>query len=206
MNDVLYTIGHSTHTAEKVIELLRQHGVTAVADVRSQPYSRLNPQFNREAFSARLKDAGIVYVFLGRELGARSDDRSCYENGKVQYNRLAQTPLFAAGLERILRGMKTQTIALMCAEKDPIACHRAILVCRHLAGRGVKIAHILEDGHLESQDDAVSRLLQELGLPQSDLFRSRDEVVDEAYARRGQQIAYVESGPREGQEIRGAAP
>ncbi len=205
MNDVLYTIGHSTHTAEKVIELLRQHGVTAVADVRSHPYSRMNPQFNRGAFSSQLKDGGISYVFLGRELGARPEDRSCYENGKVQYERLARTPLFAAGLERILRGMKTQTIALMCAEKDPIICHRAILVCRHLAGRGVKIAHILEDGRLESQGEAVSRLLRELGLSESDLFRAREEVVEEAYARRGQQIAYVESGRTEGHESRGVA-
>lgn len=203
MKDVLYTIGHSTHPAEKVIELLREHAVTAVADVRSQPYSRMNPQFNRDAFRSRLKDAGIAYVFLGRELGARSEDRACYENGKVQYDRLARTPLSEAGLERIFRGMRTKTIALMCAEKDPITCHRAILVCRHLAVRGLKIAHILEDGSLESQHDAVSRLVRELGLPESDLFRSRDEVVDEAYARRGQQIAYVESGPPEEQESRG---
>lgn len=204
MEDVLYTIGHSTHSVERVIELLRRHGVTAVADVRSQPYSRMNPQFNREAFSSRLRDAGIAYVFLGRELGARSQDRSCYDNGKLQYDRLARTPLFAAGLERILRGMRTQTIALVCAEKDPITCHRAILVCRHLAQCGVqKIAHILEDGRLETQDDAVSRLLRELRLPESDLFRSRDELVDEAYARRGRQIAYVESAPPEEQETRG---
>ncbi|MEW6248034.1 MAG: DUF488 domain-containing protein [Nitrospirota bacterium] len=205
MNDVLYTIGHSTHTAEKVIELLRQHGVTAVADVRSQPYSRMNPQFNREPFSSRLKDAGIAYVFLGRELGARSEDRSCYENGKVRYDLLARTPLFAAGLERILRGMKTQTIALMCAEKDPITCHRAILICRHLASREVEIAHILEDGRLESQDEAVLRLLRELGLSEPDLFRSRDEAVAEAYARRGEQIAYMESWSTEKQKSRGVA-
>jgi uncharacterized protein (DUF488 family) len=205
MNDMLYTIGHSTHTAEKVIELLRQHGVTAVADVRSQPYSRMNPQFNREAFNSRLKHAGIAYVFLGRELGARSEDPSCYENGKIQYDSVARTPLFAAGLERILDGMKTQTIALMCAEKDPIACHRAILVCRHLTERGVKIAHILEDGRLERHDEAVSRLLRELGLSEADLFRSRDERVDEAFTRRGQQIAHAESGPGEEQESRGIA-
>jgi uncharacterized protein (DUF488 family) len=205
MNGVLYTIGHSTHTAAKVVELLRQHGITTVADVRSQPYSRISPQFNREAFSALLKDFGIAYVFLGRELGGRPEDRSCYENGKVQYDRLARTPRFAAGLARILRDMKTQTIALMCAEKDPITCHRAILVCRHLAGRGVKIAHILEDGSLESHDDTVNRLLRELGLHQPELFRSHDEVVDEAYAQRGQQIAYVESVPTYEQESRGVA-
>lgn len=206
MDGVLYTIGHSTHTAEKVIELLRKHGVTAVADVRSQPYSRMNPQFNREAFRSRLKDAGIAYVFLGRQLGGRSEDRSCYENGKVQYDRLARTPLFADGLELIRRDMKTQTIALMCAEKDPITCHRAILVCRHLAGPGVRISHILEDGRLESHDEATSRLLLEIGLSESELFRNRDERVEEAYVRRGRQIAYVESRPPEEQESRGAAP
>lgn len=204
MDDVLYTIGHSTHTAEKVIALLREHAVTAVADVRSRPYSRMNPQFNRDAFCSRLKDAGIAYVFLGRELGARSDDRACYENGKVQYDRLAQTPLFAKGLERILRGMKTQRIALMCAEKDPLTCHRAILVCRHLVARGVRVAHILEDGRLESHDEAVSRLVRELRLSEGDLFRSRDEVIEEAYARRAQQIAYVVAGPTE-DESRGVA-
>lgn len=194
MNDTLYTIGHSTHTAEKVIHLLQCHGVTAVADVRSLPYSRVSPHFNREEFALRLNSAGIAYVFLGEELGARPKDRSCYENGKVQYDRLARTPLFETGLERILRGMKSHTIALMCAEKDPITCHRAILVCRHLLKRGVRIAHILEDGSLESQEEAVSRLLRELELPEYDLFQSREEMIEAAYARRGQQIAFVESG------------
>lgn len=205
MKDVLYTIGHSTHPAEKVVALLREHGITAVADVRSQPYSRMNPQFNREAFCAQLKDAGITYVFLGRELGARSEDRGCYVEGKVQYDRLAQTALFRTGLDRVIQGMKSHTVALMCAEKDPLACHRTILVCRHLVARGLKVAHILDDGRLESHDDAVSRLLRELGLAERDLFKSRAEVVDEAFARRAEQIAYTESGPSEEQESRGVA-
>jgi uncharacterized protein (DUF488 family) len=205
MKDVLYTIGHSTHPAEKVVALLREHGVTAVADVRSQPYSRMNPQFNREAFCSQLKSAGISYVFLGRELGARSEDRGCYVEGKVQYDRLAQTPLFRSGLERVTQGMRSHTVALMCAEKDPLTCHRSILVCRHLVARGLKVAHILEDGRLESHEDALSRLLQELGLSGGDLFRSREQLVDEAYERRAQQIAYTESGPSEEQESRGVA-
>ncbi|MCL6565889.1 MAG: DUF488 domain-containing protein [Acidobacteriia bacterium] len=203
MSDVVYTIGHSTHTVEKFIELLRQYGVTAVADVRSRPYSRMNPQFNREAICSRLKEAGIAYVFLGRALGARPEDRSCYESGKVQFDCLARTPQFAAGLERILRGMKKHVIALMCAEKDPLTCHRAILICRHLAKRGVRIAHILEDGRLESHDDASSRLLREEGLSEHDLFRTRKELLDEAYMRRGQQIAYVEVETAEEQKTRG---
>lgn len=205
MSDVLYTIGHSTHPVSKVIALLREHGVTAVADVRSQPYSRMNPQFNREAFRSQLKDAGMAYVFMGRELGARSEDRGCYVGERIQYDRLAQTALFLTGLDRVTQGMRTHTVALMCAEKDPLACHRTIVVCRHLAARGLRIAHILEDGRLESHDDAVSRLLRELGLSERDLFRSRAEVIDEAFGRRAEQIAYTESGPSEEQERRGVA-
>ncbi len=205
MKDVLYTIGHSTHAAEKVVELLRRHGVTAVADVRSQPYSRMNPQFNREAFCSQLKDAGIAYVFLGRELGARSEDRGCYVEGKVQYDRLAQTALFRTGLDRVTQGMKSHRVALMCAEKDPLTCHRTILVCRHLVARGLEVAHILEDGRLERHEDAVSRLLRELGFSEQDLFRTREQLVDEAYERRAQQIAYTESGPSEEHESRGVA-
>lgn len=195
MADLVYTIGHSTHSTEKLIELLAGHDVTAVADVRSQPYSRFNPQFNRESLRADLKTAGIVYVFLGRELGARSDDRSCYVEGKVQYDLLARTALFQEGLRRLAQGIRSHRIALMCAEKDPLTCHRAILVCRHLAGLGIGAQHILEDGRLESHDDALTRLLAELGIAERDLFRSRDESIVEAYSRRGQQIAYAEKEP-----------
>jgi len=191
MKNVIYTIGHSRHPAEKVIELLHKYSITAVADVRSQPYSRMNPQFNRETFCSQLKDAGIAYVFLGRELGARSEDRECYVEGKVQYDLLAKTPLFRLGLERIIEGMKRYTLALMCAEKDPLTCHRAILVCRQLVAFGLEVKHILDDGHLESHSDALSRLLSELGLAEPDLFRNHEELLEEAYKKRGQQIAYA---------------
>jgi uncharacterized protein (DUF488 family) len=100
----IFTVGHSNHPLEHLIGLLRRHGVTALADVRSTPYSRTNPQFNREHLSEALKAAGIVYVFLGKELGARSEDPACYENGKVLYDRLARTDLFRSGIERVLEG------------------------------------------------------------------------------------------------------
>ena len=82
-HNLIYTIGHSTHTSEAFLELLRKHNVTAVADVRSAPFSRFNPQFNKDALQGTLGEHGIKYVFLGRELGARSDDPACYENGRV---------------------------------------------------------------------------------------------------------------------------
>jgi len=197
MKTTIFTVGHSTHSADQLRELLLRNGITAVADVRSMPFSRHNPQFNQPTLQADLKDAGIAYVFLGRELGARTEDQSCYVDGKVQYDRLAQTAPFQEGLDRVARGSIEYRIALMCAEKDPLTCHRTILVCRHLAARGIDVQHILADGRLESHEDAMARLLLELGMTAGDLFRSRDDLLREAYARRGDQIAYVEKVPSE---------
>jgi len=189
---IVFTIGHSTHSAEKLLELLRLHEITAVADVRSQPYSRVNAQFNREVLQADLKAMKISYVFLGRELGARTHDRTCYVDGKVQYDLLARSSSFQEGLARVEKGTQGHRIALLCAEKDPLVCHRAILVCRHLVARGLEAVHILETGRLERHEDALARLLAEVGVQSRDLFRSREELIAEAYAQRGEQIAYVE--------------
>src|SRR5208282_3924400 len=145
----IYTVGHSTNTFDQLVSLLRLHEITAVADVRSQPYSRLNPQFNKEPFKAALKECGLSYVFLGDELGARSPDPNCYINGKVQYELLGQTAAFKIGLERLQTGATKFRVAMMCAEKEPLICHRTILVSRHLHDRGFNVRHILGTGDLE---------------------------------------------------------
>jgi uncharacterized protein (DUF488 family) len=188
----VFTIGHSTHSAEVFLALLKQHGVEALADVRSSPFSRFNPQFNREALEKRLKANGIFYVYLGKELGARSEDRSCYIEGRVQYARLAQTPLFQSGLDRVMHGAKRYRLALMCAEKEPLECHRTLLVAKALVERGLSVLHIHADGHLETHEDAMVRLLALTGVPTEDFFRSKKDLLAEALARQEQQIAYVE--------------
>lgn len=188
----VFTIGHSTHPIEAFIGLLRQHQIEALVDVRSSPYSRFNPQFNKPALEQSLRETGIKYVFLGRELGARSDDPSCYEGGRVIYARLADTELFRSGLDRVLRGAEQYRVALMCAEKDPLECHRTLLVARALHERGVAIVHILADGRLEPHEDAMTRLLDVVGLPHEDLFRSRAELVAEALAKQEKRVAYVD--------------
>jgi uncharacterized protein (DUF488 family) len=169
------------------------NGISAIADVRSRPFSRMNPQFNRENLYVALKAAGVCYAFLGLELGARTDDTSCYVDGKVQYELLSRTDLFQAGLRRIRHGIRTHRIALMCAEKDPITCHRMILVCHALRKEPMEIAHISADGSLESQTDAEKRLVKATRLPESDLFTSGDEAVEEAYRRQAQRIAWVQT-------------
>ncbi|MBT8367363.1 MAG: DUF488 domain-containing protein [Deltaproteobacteria bacterium] len=186
----LYTIGHSNHPAENFIELLLRHDITAVCDVRSQPYSKFNPQFNRENIQKDLKQSNIAYVFLGRELGPRSDDPACYIDGQVQYHLLAQTDLFQEGLERLLKGMQFYRIAMMCAEKDPIMCHRMILVCRHLRQEVDEIRHILEDGRIEELADSEERLLRVLKIPPLQLFDSTEDLIIRAYDMQGEKIAY----------------
>lgn len=196
------TVGHSNHTVEAFLALLRQHSVTALADVRSAPYSRFAPQFNRDTLERSLSAIGIRYVYLGRELGARSDDPACYEDGRVQYQRLAQTDSFHRGIERVLRGASEFRIALMCAEKDPLNCHRCILVARALDDLGVDVQHILLDGRLESHRDAMERLLDVTGMHHEDLYRTNKELIQEALSRQEERIAYRDDGSAEepGQE------
>jgi uncharacterized protein (DUF488 family) len=189
---IVFTIGHSTHTLERFVDLLQQHKVTAVADVRSIPYSRMQPQFNREALMNALKGQGIGYVFLGQELGVRSNNRTLYENGRVQYRRLAKTELFQAGLERVQMGSKKHQIALMCAEREPLECHRTILISRELEAQDARVVHIHADGHLEPHADAINRLLLVLGLFERNLFCSQEELIEEAYEKQEARIAYVD--------------
>lgn len=189
LSDPIYTIGHSNHLIGNFVELLIRHDITAVCDVRSAPYSRRNPQFNRESLRNELRHHGIEYIFLGEELGARTNDLSCYRNGKVQYGLLSQTTLFRRGLERVRKGLEKFRIALMCAEKDPIQCHRTILVARNLVAEGVPVRHILSSGEIENQEQVEERLLDSLNMSSSDLFRSRDEMIRDAYRMQGNAIA-----------------
>jgi uncharacterized protein (DUF488 family) len=187
---MLFTIGHSNHSIGTFIELLQRHGVTAVGDVRSHPYSRYVPQYSREPLKLALARVGIAYVFLGKELGARSENPGCYKQGKVQYDRLARQPQFAEGIRRVTQGMEQHCIALMCAEKDPLECHRTLLIARKLHEAGCEIAHIHADGSLEDHGTLESRLLGVCKLPEGDMFKQRDEFISEAYAIQGERVAY----------------
>ena len=193
----LFTIGHSTHPIDDFLALVGRAGITAIADVRSAPYSRVNPQFNSETLQTALTTHGVAYVFLGLELGARSTDPTCYENGRVQYSRLARTDIFRSGLQRLLRGAESYVVAIMCAEKEPLDCHRTLLVSRVLAAQGALVTHILSDGRREDHDATMSRLIKMMGLPERDLFRSREELIEAACAMREEQIAYVKAAKAE---------
>jgi uncharacterized protein (DUF488 family) len=190
MSKTLLTIGHSTHAFDYFLGLLRRHAVEVVGDVRSVPYSRHNPQFNREPLEHGLRATGIKYVFLGKELGARSNNPASYVNGKVQYNCLAHEPLFLNGLQRLRKGIDGFRVALMCAERDPLTCHRTILVCRELKGPELEIEHILSDGTLESNSAAETRLMSMMNL-RPDMFHTEQDCIKEAYDKQANNIAYT---------------
>jgi len=201
----LFTIGHSNHSPEKFLELLESHGITALADVRSMPYSRYLPHFNQPALQGLLPQAEIRYVFLGTELGARPDNADCYVEGKALYEKIAATDNFQKGLKRLLKGANDYRIALMCAEKDPLTCHRAILICQHLLPFNLEIGHIHSNGELEYHEGLEERMLKAQGLQdpepvsQLSLFPEpskpcldRPTRLRQAYQQQGEKIAYVE--------------
>lgn len=192
--ETILTVGHSNHDLEFFVELLDAHRVTALADVRSAPFSRHNPQFNRERLAATLKSSGIKYVYLGRELGGRSENLSCYERGRIRYDRLARTSRFRNGLDRIVRGVGEYRVALMCAEKEPLDCHRTLLVGHELDKLGVDVAHILPDKPLESHANAMDRLLAKFGLDDYDLIHRgepRDERIKKAIECQVEEVGHA---------------
>ena len=183
------TIGHSNHSLDEFVRLLRRHRVTAIADVRSAPYSRHGPQFNREPLEEALNNHGIAYSFLGSELGGRPEDASCYDDeGRVRYEVVENTVQFRRGVERVIRGAAQYRIAVMCAERDPTRCHRTILVAPALSRQGVNVQHILSDGTLESHDRSLDRLAKASGVPPSLFGVGRQR--DEARARAGRRRAF----------------
>jgi len=189
---LVWTVGHSTHPYERLLELLRNAGITAVADVRTSPYSRHFPQFNKEILKDKLQADGIAYSFLGNELGGRPTGGEFYREGVADYERMATTPDFQRGLERVLEGARKYRVALMCSEHDPLDCHRCLLVGRALAERGVAVKHILSDGTIAVHRAIEERMLKSEGREGADLFLSPDERLAEAYRKRARKVAYAE--------------
>ena len=145
----LWTIGHSNHTFEHFLGLLRQYGIDMLADVRSQPYAKYAAHFSQAPLRQLLADKDLRYVFLGRELGGRPPEPEMYDaDGYVLYGDLAETQRFAQGLERLLEGAAKCRVAMMCSEENPTDCHRRLLITRALLqdDASTSVTHIRGDG------------------------------------------------------------
>lgn len=152
------TIGHSRHSLERFLELLRAHDVEVVVDARSQPVSRFSPHFARRALERALADASIGYLYLGDALGGRPQARECYDaDGKVDYDRIAEQAFYQRGIEQLLDGIARLRVCVLCAEEDPSHCHRRLLIARTLVERGVAVRHIRGSGALVTEDELRAR-------------------------------------------------
>jgi uncharacterized protein (DUF488 family) len=191
-NSVLqvWTIGHSNHSYDRFRDLLHEAGINAVADVRTAPFSRRFPHFNADKLSTNLRQDGIAYVSLGKQLGGRPASASLYTDGVVDYEVLATTREFCEGLNRVIDGAKTYRIALMCSEQNPLDCHRCLLVGRALLQRGVQVNHLSADGRTISQHDVEQNLLRLAGRHDEDLLMSPEERLAAAYRQRAFSVGF----------------
>jgi uncharacterized protein (DUF488 family) len=190
----LFSIGHSNIPAERLLAMLQSAGVNAIADVRSTPHSRFCPWFSQKPLAAALSAAGIGYTAMGEALGGRPRDGRLYRGDTADYEAMALQPEYISVLGRLLEAAARSRICLLCAEREPLDCHRCLLVARSLAERGVSVGHILHDGLIEAHAVSERRLLalDENGVPQTcDLFASgQRERLAAAYRRRARAVAF----------------
>jgi uncharacterized protein (DUF488 family) len=172
----IFTIGHSNHSIDRLLDLLRLHGVGVLVDTRSRPYSKFVPHFNHEALRQSVVAAGFQYLYLGRELGGRPDDNDFYDrDGRVLYERLAESDSFRQALARLVRGIETYRVAILCTEEDPRNCHRRLLITRELRKLSVEVDHVRGDGRVESERDLEAEELA--SRPQISLFTEASHRV-----------------------------
>lgn len=179
---VIYTIGHSTHPLEEFTDLLRQHKIDTLIDVRTTPASNYNPQFKKEVLQSALSRLNIKYLHFGDEFGARQNDRSVLDDeGVVNFELVQKTYNFQMGMERVDIGVsRGYRIALMCAEADPLECHRFSMISRPISQIGINVIHILKNGDTVSHDELEAEMLKnyEKKLPVPSLFEPEISAED----------------------------
>jgi uncharacterized protein (DUF488 family) len=197
----LFSVGHSNQELPQLVALLQRAGVTAVADVRSVPFSRRLRQFNKAELESALGEQGIAYLYLGDQLGGRPRSRDLYDaDGRVNYERVRQTEAFRRGLELLLGSLDRHVTVMLCSEDDPLDCHRGLMITPALGERGICPRHLRKDGSVETTLEMEARLLRETKLAchlESSLFLPTPEEVREVYAQAYRLMAKKKAFQRE---------
>lgn len=201
MNREVFSIGHSNHLIEVFVALLQGNEISAIADIRSVPTSKYAEHFNSAELASELHKNKIEYVYLGAELGGRPSAVDLFTDGIADYEKMAKASKFRKGIDRVIKGADRYRIALMCSERDPMDCHRFLLVARVLAEHGLIVKHILPGGGVLSQADMEEHLLSWAGAGENDFFLSRAERLNLAYRKRSTRVAYAEMHPAEGPSV-----
>lgn len=191
MTYTIYTIGYSGFTVDEFLHALISHKVNAVIDVRSNPFSEYKPEYNKPALELLLKKKNIYYRNYANEFGARQEDRKFFnEGGYLDFEKFSESKQFQEGVKRLCEAMKKgYSFVLMCAEKHPVNCHRAILVARAFHERGIKVIHIMPGGN-DITHEELEELILGTDSRQGDLFMSREELIRQAYIKRNKEIGW----------------
>jgi len=192
MDKAIFTIGHSNHDISDFINLLLANQIELVIDVRSAPYSKLYPHFNRNPLEVSLTKNSIKYIFLGDSVGGRSNNIKDYSKGRVMYKKIAEKKEYISSINTIIQNSSKYKIVLMCSEKEPLECHRTLLISRSIEAHMVKILHIHRDGQIESQNEGIQRLLKIWKLDSPNLFGEDAERIDEAFTKQESKYAYFD--------------
>ncbi len=196
----IYTIGHSVHSVDFFLKLINKFSINCVIDVRSNPFSRYAPQYNISEIKKTLSSYGIYYIFMGKEFGARRTESELYDSdGLLNFEKVIRSNLFQSGMKRVKEGLdKGFNITFMCTEKDPLDCHRSILVGRAFYDENYEVLNLTENGSIQSQEELTEKLLNNYfpNRKQSTIFdileegNKEEDLVREAYLRRNKEIAY----------------
>jgi len=191
----VFTVGHSAMEASVLVKLLHHFEISLLIDVRSNPRSLRFPQFDREELTSSLKLADIQYLFLGEELGGRPEDLKAYRSdGLVDYRARRNSASFRMGIDRVIQELECRDLALMCAEEDPLSCHRFLMICPELVSLGMDPKHVRKGGIVETQQAAEDRLLRTQKLAAvagSSLFADdRQSALESAYFEQSRKCAF----------------
>jgi len=195
MTQTIYTIGHSNHTIDMFVAQLENANIKVVVDVRSSPFSAYVSQFNRGQIEKKLNNNGIEYFYQGQELGGRSNDLADFSQGQIQYEKLAEKPAYVSALNELINKSQNVSTAIMCSEKDPLDCHRCLLISQSLKKNKITVNHIHSNGNIESHEQALERLLVLHKLNQADLFSTDEERLIRAIKLQEKKIAYQIADP-----------
>lgn len=148
----IYTIGYGGRSSDDFVELLRRYDIALLVDVRSQPWSKFNPDFKRAALTRILRQAGIDYAFMGETLGGRPADEDCFVDGLLNAARCEERAWYRQGIARLKSLAAQRPTAIMCSEKDPANCHRSYTIGVTLKkDPSCAVLHIDKGGALRDQ-------------------------------------------------------
>lgn len=198
MIDTIFSIGYSGFTIDDFVSTLMSNNITLLVDVRSQPYSRIYADYNKEILEAKLTSNGIYYRNFSKEFGAKQENRAFFsKEGYLDFDMFSKSKEFQDGFKRLEKSLASgYRIALMCAEKDPFNCHRTILVSRTFHDAGYKVIHLLPGSRSILQEDIEDRLLKKYFPDRNQLTlfgntQTESELIKLAYRKRNEEIGYT---------------